>query len=908
MANMVLCLCEIIIEVIGMVEGKNKPIKGKNCLNLQLSYEITDKYLNTSNFVKYRFNLSFEEIVNSLYSWAKKNNFKDMWKINNMLEIPKKISQFEPWAFLEFNNGNFYTYGTISKGSLEKIKYMLLGNIYDFIKENKVQLNINENYEYTNSIVGIDEIKVHEKLVKAKIILDICSKPFMYDNKEYKFLPCHNPNGGLEAVTEVISYTVDDEYYENGNLKSKGNTYKISYVIKPNLVNYSGKMYFEPDIVVRRYVDNAVNSENLGTQFRKNRVINIKHTLYIKKEDRYITIRIAKNDKYDENNEYSFPIRFYYKDFVLENCLATKEQIKLKDVVQALTHKSKNDDILLGYHTSMDDDISTGIGSGAHANDKVLIHKHILSCCKGAIHLPPFRIVPFKYDDYLKFREKKKITSTAIDEGKIDFNKIRIKKDVDNLNLYIFKTAQQLPKENTDAKEIESHEGISAEDEASLCSEEDNFKVKKTLDITKYIDEFFQYPTIVLADIENTNFSSEETKNTKINKNIKKIDTLKKSKLLTTKVDEVTYLLHLQNKDLVLNIIEIEDKDIVSRKKTESETSIERANIIKSKLGSFKENSVALIELKQENARIDAKGIIRDALNKMGIVNQFIIPIGSTSKMNNKTRASLLDLFNDFGFTNSNIKLGDKVIYSFGYIDLNPNEKEIYEEAKNETTSDKTCKSRQVISFVIRMDDDTIEVQPILEQYTEQWFHISEINNILYKIKKQRATSLNIPFKTDEEILEEIRSVIEEDERSKIVIISHQLKQPEELTARMFLSLMNASIVQTSISKTELAQINEETDKTGILKCIYRLNDLYYRSVGEKVIGMKPNANEFKYDDFTKEYKYRNLFDIKIVKSDMDNDILASIIHNLRNTVTTKVHLNTDILTEHVFSFGKHLF
>lgn len=890
-----------------MSKEKTKPIKERNCLNLQLSYEITDKYLSSSNFIRYKFNSSFEEIINQLYNWAKNNKFKEDWKIKNMFSIPYKVSQFEPWSFLDFNDGSFYTHGELSRGSLEKIKYMLLGNVYGFIKENNIDLNIIENYDYAQSVVTVNEIKEHEKLVKAKAILDICSKPFIYDNKEYKFLPCHNPNGGLEAVSEVIKYVVEDEYDDNGKLKNKGGTYKVSFVIKPNLVIYGEKMYFEPDIIIRRYIDKAIKAESLGTQFRRNRVINIKHTLYIKKDDRYLTIRIVKNDNYDENNENSYPIKFYYKDFVLEKCLFTKEQIKLKHVTQVLTQKIENDEILLGYHTSMNDDISTGIGSGAHVNDKLLIHKHILNCCSGIQHLEPFKCVSIKYDDYHKFGEKSKITSVAIDEGKIDFNKVRIKKDIDNLNLYIFKSEQKLSEEvlqgvsniNNNETKVKINEEVAADING------DTSKEKKTLNITKYIDEFFEYPTIILDDIENTSFAKEETKIKKIDKNNKKLESLKKSKSLTTKIDEATYLLHLQNKDMSLNIVEIMDKDITSRKKSENETAIDRANIIKHNLGEFEDNSIVLVELERRNERIDAKGILRDALNKLGVVNQFIIPVGSTSKMNNKTRASLLDLFNDFGFTNANIKLNDKVIYSFGYIDLNPDSNEIYEE---KIIDEEIDKGKQVISFVIRMDDDTIEVRPVLEQYEGEWFHISEINNILYKIKKQRGTSLDISFMEDEEILEEIRNIIDEDERDKIVIASHQLKIDEELTTKLFSTLKNASVVQTSISRTEVAQINNETDKAGILKCIYKINDSHYRSVGEKVIGMKQNAKDFKFNDFTKEYKYRNLFDIKIVKSNMDNDLLASIIHNLRNTMTTKVHLNTDILTEHIMSFEKHLF
>ena len=55
------------------------------------------------------------------------------------------------------------------------------------------------------------------------------------------------------------------------------------------------------------------------------------------------------------------------------------------------------------------------------------------------------------------------------------------------------------------------------------------------------------------------------------------------------------------------------------------------------------------------------------------------------------------------------------------------------------------------------------------------------------------------------------------------------------------------------------------------------------------------------------EYKYRNLMDIKIIKSTMDNDILAEVIHRLRTPLTTKIHINQDMLTEHLNSFEKHL-
>ena len=79
-----------------------------------------------------------------------------------------------------------------------------------------------------------------------------------------------------------------------------------------------------------------------------------------------------------------------------------------------------------------------------------------------------------------------------------------------------------------------------------------SIKEKKILNITKYIDEFFEYPTIILDDIENTNFAKEETKIKRIDKNNKKLESLKKSKSLTTKIDEATYN-KLLNKNEVID-------------------------------------------------------------------------------------------------------------------------------------------------------------------------------------------------------------------------------------------------------------------------------------------------------------------------------------------------------------------
>ena len=122
-----------------------------------------------------------------------------------------------------------------------------------------------------------------------------------------------------------------------------------------------------------------------------------------------------------------------------------------------------------------------------------------------------------------------------------------------------------------------------------------------------------------------------------------------------------------------------------------------------------------------------------------------------------------------------------------------------------------------------------------------------------------------------------------------------------------FKEFINASVVMTNISETEVIQYHKKAGNTGITSCIYKIDDNYYRSYGQKVIGMEQNSALYKKDYLKKEYKHRNLLDIKILRSNINNNMLAEIIHRLRLPLTNNIHANMDILTEHLSSFERHI-
>lgn len=828
------------------VQGESKkkkadPVNKKTAVNQQLSFEISNNFLKNEYIYEHCMNPKLKEIFECICKVAKENGVDD-WKIENgILNIPDRMCQLKPFYFTFFDKekNKFYSLEELGTGEIIQINLKFKEQIENFIKSNKeIFEGISFDLEnicycddsskkiYFNDIVCNENIEFYKKLINFKIIKNILDRDLEYDLKideskhiKVKLYFCYNVTSGIEAMSEIIDM--------NGE--------RFTWVIQPNIVKYEEKYYFEPKIIFRRMVSSLIEDGNIGTQFRNDGKRNLNRTIFIKAENKYVTVRICKN-----NNDDGEIFKTYYKDYFIFKELGKDLSVNIETITKALVNGDGRDKIFIAYHSSMDENQKTNMGTGSSGNDKIAVKDHILNTCRN---IP---ILEGKSCVLVDNKKISKINGPAVNDGKFSPHKSIGKFSGDEINLYVFRSE------------------------------------KFQINLFENVKLFFENPSEIKHKSDNKN-------------NFEKIG--------VRKLEENKYLIKLYNKEIVLNIFDVINEKIVRRKTSEAETSELRKSLIEEEIKEFRENSIAIIQIEdlRSNLNIDSKSIIRKAFNSLGVINQFITGCVSDKEPNEKnkneylvkTHASILDMLNDIGVTNGYNSLKNKVIYSFWDYKIGSKKNDI-----------------KHIPFLIRSDENTIEFM-CLEGNDDtgiyEWYHISKANKVLDNLSVWIKSISDIGRYEESEIIEEIIEEINSDERDKVVILSHKNNFDNNKIRELFMKIINASVVETSISNTELVQIHKEKGHTGITTCIYKLNDKHYRSNGEKVQGMQVISSFYKIDKLKKEYKYRNLMDIKIIKSNMDNDILAEVIHRLRIPLTTKIHINQDMLTEHLNSFEKHL-
>lgn len=279
---------------------KSAAVTNYTCLNQQLSYEITEEFLKESYVYENNINKSFIYLYEKIKKIAKDKDI-EQWKIETLLNIPKKISQLEPYQFIAFNEcrNKFYSLNMLSKGQIIQINSRFKKQIEKFVSNNlevfneaKLELDKLDFSVEESKRVSLNDIDFNEELISMKILRDISSKNFEYDGKIIDFLPCYNVTTGIEVISDLIE---DNEF--------KDVIRRYSFVIQPNIVEYRNKKYFEPKIVLRRFISSILTEDSLGTQFRSesNKYIDLNRTIFIKCDDKFITVRIAKKKDLEED-------------------------------------------------------------------------------------------------------------------------------------------------------------------------------------------------------------------------------------------------------------------------------------------------------------------------------------------------------------------------------------------------------------------------------------------------------------------------------------------------------------------------------------------------------------------------------------------------------------------------------
>lgn len=335
-------------------------------------------------------------------------------------------------------------------------------------------------------------------------------------------------------------------------------------------------------------------------------------------------------------------------------------------------------------------------------------------------------------------------------------------------------------------------------------------------------------------------------------------------------------------KEALLKLIDTHVKDTLSPKE-DNEEADDRLLKINKEIDFEGDFNIALIELENRDESTDAKNILRDSLDRMGIINQFIEK--KDEEMCHRVRSAILDLLNDIGFGNANQKIKpNQVIYTMYKI-----------------------KDKNIIA---RLDNENIEVCiPLL---VEEFIYISKVYRYLNEVNLYKSNNMELS-------LDKFIKLLRDEKREKIVILESGEVKKNSILHTVDLEWIekikaNSDVyITTDLLNREFVQILDGDISLG--KGLYKCHDDTYISVGEKVQGNSSTVVASKVRAWTNtrggtsvgattEYKNRIAFEIKTNKSDFE---IIKLIHNLRLNVTTYKHLNRTIITDYIMGLEKHL-
>lgn len=374
---------------------------------------------------------------------------------------------------------------------------------------------------------------------------------------------------------------------------------------------------------------------------------------------------------------------------------------------------------------------------------------------------------------------------------------------------------------------------------------------------------------------------------------------------------EGMYLLELSNKTLTLRVHDIEVDEALGARKVEgndTETLKDRREKIERVLPKINNDSIsiALMSVPQQG-KIDAKQIIRNALDSMGIVNQNILPpeekaMGQVNS--NKIRTAIQDLLDDIGLANINQEIKeDEIIY--------------------------TMYKANRIPLICRLDNHMAEIN--IPCINDKYYSLNEIVSILYKVNEKRLYIKKLIQKklineeyekmereANNKFLEDIKK-----ENKKVICILEN----GEIKRDSMLHCLNGKIqadireaveyfITTDMLETVAIQVKNNSVTKPSVGAVYKLPfKNCFISMGSVLKAEKGARDESKFREwvnskgkitygFKKEYASRNAYEIRMNKDELR---ILKLIHNLRLAVTTDSHLNMTIGTKYIGGLSKNI-
>ncbi|WP_160680721.1 hypothetical protein [Clostridium sp. C8-1-8] len=356
------------------------------------------------------------------------------------------------------------------------------------------------------------------------------------------------------------------------------------------------------------------------------------------------------------------------------------------------------------------------------------------------------------------------------------------------------------------------------------------------------------------------------------------------------------------NVTITINIIDI-CNDYILNDTYEGETVTDRANVITEAIGKIPDNSLFLVELEKLPDKTDAKKIIRQALIKLGFINQFIVPSTITI---NSLRQRLCKLFQCIGFYNALAYLDNKTVYTFSFVES-------------------TYHKGFILPFIIKVTEKSIQVSPVLESIPINFVSINDIYKSFYNLKDHTFDLQHFTLHEIEDILlNNLLDILKNDTTEKILILEgNQLQSIHSELAKKVISVSD-NVVQTTLLDIEVIVKNATNADLTFTPTLFLFDDNTFVSIGDKtqaqrkslVYGSKlVNFMKRKTKNNTEDkivtgafetYQDRKAFGIKIIKNKMDKVSLASLIKLSRFRLTSEIHCNETSFYNYLTYFSKY--
>lgn len=367
-------------------------------------------------------------------------------------------------------------------------------------------------------------------------------------------------------------------------------------------------------------------------------------------------------------------------------------------------------------------------------------------------------------------------------------------------------------------------------------------------------------------------------------------------KEITPSVYEITFA---DGNTITLKVVDCPSAAILQPKGTE-ETVSDRLTVIRNNMELANGLNMVLVQLENRKGSTDAKKLLREAFDSLGVINQFILPENPSI---DRLKSAIKDLFEVLGMGSLNQTLPeDTVVYTitmlYGSLGVYPH---------------------KVTPTIGKLDNISVEIAfPGVTEFVTTTQVYPNLNTLPLK----NTTSF-----TDEDTVTAIQcflNILSNDPRHKIVVLEVGEELKKAILTKKDVSMLSRikdvaeTVVITDILDCECILLNNDCVSYG--KGLFKASATGYISIGDKInhknstdtskLRKRIKASTAIVDEATTAFKDRKGYVIEVLQHNNDKlsqDELAKLIHNLRLLTTAEFMSNRTVLTNCIHRLSAHL-